>query len=144
MWTKVVKHLARYPSAVVTAPDSGGYPYSLRCVPEPLPAQQVLRLPVPGDVPWQPGPAGLLCHWHDDELWNQTNVVLRGTLARADGAWLFRPTQVIEGAGAGMSALRQMRDGRRAAQRYLARLGLSRPRVPWDQLHAIYARAQKR
>src|SRR5262245_3090977 len=110
MWPEIVKHLARYPSAVVTGLDAGGYPYSLRCVPEPLAAQQALRLRLAGDVPWQTGPAGLLCHWHDDQLWNQTNVFLRGTLAQADGAWLFRPAQLIEGAGAGMSALRQVRD----------------------------------
>ena len=144
MWADVVQQLARYPSAVVTGLDAEGYPFSLRCVPEPLAADQALRLVLPGAVPWQAGPGGLLCHQHDDQLWNQTNFVLRGTLERAGGAWLFRPTQLIEGSGAGMSMLRQVRDGRRAAQHYLAKRGLSRPRVPWDQLKAIYARAQKR
>jgi hypothetical protein len=43
-----------------------------------------------------------------------------------------------------MSALRQVREGRRAAQRYLAKRGLSRPRIPWDKLIEIYTRAQKR
>jgi len=144
MWAEAVKQLARYPSAVVTGLDAAGNPYSVRCVPAPLAEQQALRLAVPDYVPWQAGPAGLLCHAHDEQLWNQTNMVLRGRLERTGDAWLFYPTQLIEGAGAGMSLLRQMRDGRRAAQNYLRKRGLSRPRIPWDQLKEIYQRAQKR
>ena len=144
MWAEVVKHLARYPTAVLTSLDAEGYPFSVRCVPEPVAAEQALRLALPGYVAWQSGPAGLLCHQHDEQLWNQTNFVLRGRLEPAAGAWLFRPTQLIEGAGAGQNPLGQVRDGRRAAQRYLDKRGLQRPRIPWDQLHAIYARAQKR
>jgi len=143
MWADLVKRLARYPSAVLTGLDGAGYPFSLRCVPEPDSARQVLRLALPDYANLQAGPASLLCHDHDDQLWNQTNVVVRGALEQAEGAWLFRPAQLLEGAGAGMSMLRQLRDGRRAAGRYLAKRGLARPRIPWDQLKAIMARARK-
>ncbi len=144
MWADLVRHLARYPSAVLTGLDADGYPFSLRCVPEPDAAQQALRVVLPDCAPLQAGPAGLLCHYHDDQLWNQTNFVVRGTLEPAEDGWLFRPTQLIEGAGAGMSPIRQILDGRSAARQYLAKRGLSRPRIPWEALHAIAARARQR
>jgi hypothetical protein len=143
MWNNILKHLAKYPSAVFTALDAAGYPYSVRITPQPDHTRQVLRLPLPDYVSIQTGPASILCHYHDDQLWNQTNFVLRGTVAQVDGAWEFKATQFIEGAGAGMSMLRQIRDGRRAASQYLAKRGIARPRIPWDQIKALYDRAQK-
>lgn len=144
MWDKVTRHLAKYPSAILTGIDSQGYPYSVRCVPQTDSAQQVLRITLPAYVELQPGPAGLLCHYHDDRLWQQTNFVLRGRLEHRDEGWLFKPTQFIEGAGAGMSMIRQIREGRRAAKQYLNKRNLERPRIPWDKLKAIYNRVQKR
>jgi hypothetical protein len=98
---------------------------------------------LPPHMDAQPGPAGLLCHFHDDLLWNQTNFVAYGALERDDSGWVFRATRMVEGAGAGMSFLRQVRSGRRSAQRYLDRHGLDWPQVPWARLHAIYEEAQR-
>jgi len=146
MWPKVTSHLAKYPTAVLTGLDANGYPFSLRCVPQPDAAREVLRLPLPdyAQATLQPGQASLLCHFHDNVLWNQTNFVLRGTLTREENGWSFKPTQFIEGAGAGMSMFRQIREGRGAAQRYLSKRSLSRPKIPWEQLKAIYDRAQRK
>jgi hypothetical protein len=144
MWPKTTSQLAKYPTVVLTGLDADGYPFSLRCVPQPDAAREVLHLLLPEYATLQPGPASLLCHYHDDALWNQTNFVLRGTLTHEANEWSFKPTQFIEGAGAGMSMFRQIREGRGAAQRYLSKRNLSRLKIPWDQLKAIYDQAQRK
>lgn len=143
MWDDLVRRLARYPSVVLTVVGSDGYPFSIRCVPVPDVARKVLRITLPAYVDVQPGPAGLLGHFHDDALWNQTNVVAYGVLEPDGEAWIFRANRHIEGAGAGMSAFRQLRGGRAAAQRYLDRRGLPWPQIPWARLHATYDRARQ-
>jgi hypothetical protein len=143
MWDKVLKHLVKYPSAVLTGIDGEGYPTSVRCSPEADSGRKVLKLNLPGYVTLQAGPASVLCHYHDDLLWNQTNFVLRGNLDKVDNEWVFTPTQFIEGAGAGMNPLRQIRQGRSAAKSYLAKRSVARPKVPWDKLKALYEKAQK-
>jgi hypothetical protein len=144
MWDDLLNKLKKYPSAVLTAMDSNGYPFSIRCVPEPDSSTQTLKLPLPDYVDLKPGPAGLLCHYHDDQLWNQTNFVARGMLTQESGQWIFKVSTIIEGAGAGMSLIRQLRHGRRTAKRYLEKRGLSRPKIPWAELAAIYKRAQQK
>ena len=144
MWDDLMRHLGKYPTAIVTVIDADGYPFSIRCVPEADEARQVLRVALPGYVHAQAGPAGLLCHFHDDLLWKQTNFIARGTLEPDGPYWAFTPARLIEGAGAGMSLTRQLRTGRRSAKRYLERHGLSRPRVPWTRLSAIYKKAQEK
>jgi hypothetical protein len=46
-WDDLVRSLARYPTAVLTVNDATGYPFSVRCVPEPDPARQVLKVTMP-------------------------------------------------------------------------------------------------
>ena len=75
MWDDLVRNLSKYPTAVLTVTDAAGYPFSIRCVPEPDPDRQVLRVNLPAYIDVQAGPAGLLCHFHDDLLWNQTHLV---------------------------------------------------------------------
>jgi hypothetical protein len=143
MWDKVVKHLKKYPTAVLTGIDTDGYPYSIRCKAETDSSLQAIKIALPGSTPIQAGVASILCHYHDDLLWKQTNVVLRGTIERTESAWLFRPTSIAEGAGAAMSMIRQVSEGRRAAKKYLEKRGLKRPKIMWDKLKAIYDRAQQ-
>lgn len=143
MWDDLVRHLSKYPTAVLTIIDTAGYPYSIRCTPEPNPARQVLRVALPAYVHGRAGPAGLLCHFHDDLVWNQTNFVAYGGLEHDGSGWVFRATRLIEGAGAGMNPIRQVRSGRSSARRYLDKRGLDWPKVPWGRLHAIYEKAQR-
>jgi hypothetical protein len=142
VWDDLVKKLSRYPTAVVTIMDADGYPFSIRCVPEPDSTRQVLRVALPDYMAAQAGPAGLLCHFHDDELWNQTNFIVRGTLEPDGHNWIFTPVRVIEGAGAGMSLTRQLRNGRRTARRYLKKRGLNPPTIPWARISAAYKKAR--
>jgi hypothetical protein len=141
MWDDLVRNLEHYPTAVLTVSDAGGYPFSIRCVPKPDSARQVLEVRIPAYIDALAGPAGLLCHFHDDVLWKQTNFVAHGELEPDGGGWIFRPTRLIDGAGAGNPLLPQMRF-RSSAKRYIDRHGMDWPQVPWARLRAIYRDAR--
>jgi hypothetical protein len=143
MWDKVLKHLPEYQTGVLTGIDAEGYPYSLRCKPQIDTTQQILRISLPDYVTIKPGPASILCHYHNEKLWDLKNFVLRGTIEQSNSVWLFRPTQFIAGAGNYKGLFKLIQDGRRAAKQYLIKRNLNRPRIPWDKIKAIYNQAQK-
>ncbi len=145
MWRDVTRHLRDFESAVLTGVDVEGYPFSIRCRPEPDPATRTLRVQLPADLPIQPGPGSLLCHRHDQRLWNQKSFLVRGVLTGEPSGWVFRPSQFIPGAGIGgmKGLLRFVVSSRRAAQRYLAARGLRRPGIPWAQINATKAQVQR-
>ena len=70
MWAELMKNLKAYPSAVLTGLDLEGFPFSVRCIPQPDPVEKILLVQLPPLAPIQPGPAGLLCHSHDEQLWS--------------------------------------------------------------------------
>jgi hypothetical protein len=145
MWDEIVKHLVDFSSAVLTGVDEAGYPFSIRCKPEPDVAEQVLHVQVPEYTNIQPGSAGLLCHKHDEQLWNLKNFMLRGSLESSVHGWIFRPQRFIPGAGIGglLGMVRFLRSGRRIAKRYLDKRGLEHPVIPWDRVHALWAEVKK-
>lgn len=140
MWDEIVRHLADFPTAVLTGTDDAGYPFSLRCRPEPDPSTQTLRFHLPEGGGIRTGPACLLCHRHDEQLWNLKSFLLRGELARDAGGWVFRPGRFVPGAGIGglIALLRFVRAGRRRTRRYLERRALARPAVPWDRIGEMW------
>ena len=140
MWHEIVKEMADFPSAVLTGTDASGYPFSIRCNPEPEAAAQVLRVEMPSYVQIQPGPASLLCHKHDEWLWNLKSFTVCGELEQDARGWLFRPQKFIPGAGiGGMRAMvKFVQMGRRSTQEYLDKRNLKRPKIEWDTLHAIW------
>lgn len=145
MWVDVRRHLRDFASPVLTGVDGDGYPFSIRCSPEPDEAQQVLRVSVPGWTRIRPGPASLLCHGHNQLLWDLRSFMVRGTLEPAGGeTWLFRPTRFVPGIGIGGLAgmIRFALAKRGTARRYLERRGLARPRIDWAQLKAVQAKAR--
>ncbi|HLH24714.1 MAG TPA: hypothetical protein VK066_19505 [Chloroflexota bacterium] len=146
MWVKLVRELGRYDSAVLTGLDAAGYPYSVRCQPDPDAASQTLRVRLAAETPLQPGPASLLCHRHDEVLWNQRSFLARGRLVRQGDAWMFQPTQLVPGIGVeGVKGLvRFVITARRNARRYLAARHLPRPRIPWADINAAKAAARAR
>ena len=146
MWAEVRRHLGGFSSPVLTAVDRDGYPVSIRCAPELDEAEQVLRISLPEWTGIRPGPASLLCHGHNQLLWNLRSFMVRGIIEPAGGeAWLFRPTRFIPGIGLGglLGMVRFALAKRRAAARYLQRRGLARPRIDWAQLKAVQARARQ-
>ena len=144
MWDELLKQLAGFQSAVITGIASDGYPFSMRCRPSPDPSAQMLRVQVPPDAPIQPGPASLLCHKHDQFLWRQESFIVRGTLAHDEQGWAFQPKQLIPGIRPDpLSLTRFMLDSRRKAKQYLAARGLPRPKIPWEDINRVKARAKQ-
>jgi hypothetical protein len=145
MWAEVRRHLRGFSSPILTAVDGEDYPVSVRCTPQLDETAQVLRVSLPGWTGIKPGAASLLCHSHNNLLWDLRSFMLRGTLEPAGGeTWLFRPTRLV--LGIGMDGLPGMvrfaLAKRRAARRYLERRGLARPKIDWAQLKAVQARAR--
>ena len=140
MWDEIVAHLADFPTAVLTAVDETGYPFSVRCSPRPDPSTQVLRLDLQEGRRIRVGPAGLLCHRHDEQLWNLKSFFVSGDLERDARGWILHPRRFVPGAGIGgvIGLLRLVRAGRRRTRRYLEKRGLARPTVPWDRIHGVW------
>jgi hypothetical protein len=133
MWPEVATRLPRFASAVLTGLDGRGDPVSVRCRPTLDHHAQVLQVLVPDALGIVPGPAGLLCHRHDDQLWELESLLLRGTLEETGRGWVFRPRQLVPGMDTTLlSNLRLLRNCRRTAKRYLAARSLRRPTIPWD------------
>ena len=133
MWGEIAKRLPRFSSAVLTGLDSTGDPVSVRCQPTLDHHAQVLEVLVPDGLGIVPGPAGLLCHRHDAQLWSLKSFLLRGTLEETGHGWVFRPRQFVRGMDTTpVSNLRLLRTCRRTAKRYLADRGLRRPTIPWE------------
>jgi hypothetical protein len=145
MWDRLVKYLSMFSSAVITGMDAEGYPFSVRCTPRADHARQVLHIDVPDDVPMQPGPAGLLCHSHDESLWSLKSFHVRGRLERESGDWTFRPRALIPGGGVAgpLGDMRAILNARRVAKQYLEKRGLPRPAIPWEAIRALHAESRK-
>lgn len=144
MWDDIVEHLADFESAVLTAQDAEGYPYSVRCRPRIDPEERVLRIRLPADAPLRAGPASLLCHRHDENLWNLKSFLVRGTLSRDARGASLHPERFIPAAGIGgpMGMVRFVAGSRRATKLYLEKRNLPRPRIPWAEINAIKAQTR--
>jgi len=142
MWTELVHELEDFPDVVFSSVDSTGYPFSIRCKPDPDDVSQVLRIQLPDYISFQPGPAWMLCHRHDEALWNLKSFTVKGRFEQDDqGSWLFTPEKYIPGAGIGglKAMVKFVQDGRRSTRRYLEKRNLPRPVIAWDTVHAIWA-----
>ena len=139
MFAEITEHLYQFESAVLSGLDEEGYPFSVRCRPySDASGAEVLRVWLPPDTPLRPGPASLLCHSHDENLWNLKSFLVRGVLEKDGGGWSFEPDQFIPGIGFGglTAMIRFFTGSRRKAGRYLSKRGLERPRIPWDEINA--------
>ena len=144
MRAEITKYLYQFESAVLSGLDEAGYPFSVRCRPYLKAAgDEALKVWLPPNTPLRPGPASLLCHSHDEELWNLRSFLVRGVLVRDDGGWIFEPRQFIPGAGIGgmPDTIRFFTSSRRNAGRYLRKRGLARPRIPWDEINTAKKKA---
>jgi len=133
--------MADFSTAVLTGIDALGYPFSIRCKTNPDSSAQVLRVQIPESVQFQPGPAGLLFHRHDESLWNLKSLTLRGLLEQDARGWFFRPVKYIPGAGIGglVAMVKFVKEGRRSAKQYLEKRHLSCPVIAWDTVHEMWA-----
>lgn len=145
MWNDIARLLPSFQSAVLTGLDTEGYPYSVRCSPQLEESAKVLKVQLPAYAPVQAGPASLLCHSHDENLWNLRSFLVRGDLVRTSGRWTFEPQRYVPGAGVeGIKGMVEFVTGsRRNTKRYLRKRGLSRPRIPWKAINEIKAEVQQ-
>jgi len=144
MWNDIVTQLAKFPNAVLTAVDPDGYPFSIRCTPQVDSDHQVLRIPHNEDTRLQPGPAGLLCHYHNDLLWDLKSFQILGRLEEIDGTWIFHPERFTPGAGllGPIDQTKGLFKARADAKKYLQKRGLPRPKVAWDEIKQVKAEAK--
>jgi hypothetical protein len=146
MWDELERYLPAFPSAVLTTLDAEGRPYSVRCRPGIKRSERLLRLDLAAESALlRPGPASLLCHDHDEELWNLKSFLVRGKFERAEGEWTFVPERFVPGAGIGgaLSMVRAIVDMRRSAAAYLKKRGLARPHIPWGEIAAVKEQAHR-
>jgi hypothetical protein len=124
---------------VITGVDARGYPFSVRRKPQPDHANQSLKVQIPDGTQIHAGLASLLCHKHDELFWNQRSFIVWGTL-KQNGGWVFLPKRFTPGAAGDMLSLVQfIRSARRTAKQYLDKRGLPRPKIPWNEIHNLWA-----
>ncbi len=143
---EIARYLPEFPSAVLSGLDAEGYPYSVRCRPAPGSSTVVPRLVLPTETAIEPGPASLLCHSHDERLWNLRSFLVRGRLEQVGNGRTFVSERFVPGGGIGgpLGTAKAFVGMRRTATRYLHKRGLSRPPIPWDEIEALKGKAQRR
>lgn len=122
----------QFASGVLGTRDADGAPVLTRV--RPVAGDTAYRIDAPHDLELRPGPASLLVHRHDERLSKLRFALVRGALTGEPGDWSLTPSQVVDPA---RSTLGTLRLARRNARGYLARRGLSRPRVDWRAFGAI-------
>jgi len=139
MWAEIEKYLPLFESAVLNASDGEGYPYSVRCHPEQDRPAGILRIDLSEGTNVQAGPASLLYHSHDEELWNQKIFLLRGRLEESGDGHVFRPEKFVPSIGTGgpLGTVRMVFGVRKATAAYLKKRSLERPRIPWAEIAAL-------
>jgi hypothetical protein len=141
MWAEAAKWLAKFPDVVVTALDEDGYPISVREATSAYDAA-IGELPVRLAETLRPteGPAGLLCHRHDEKLWNQSAIQVKGSLLRREDDWLFVSSAFTPPSR--LAAVQTIKRVRASSDRYLAKRGLEPPVVNWTSVADIWRRAR--
>lgn len=144
MWDDAAKWLAKFPEVVLTALGPEGYPVSVR---QTAPPYDSLTGQFP--VVWPPGlevvegPAIVLCHYHDEKVWNMTTMQIKGRLERRGGLWIFISAEFRPPPMSRLAALWNLaKTSRRNGSRYLDKRGLTRPDINWDAIEELHRRAR--
>lgn len=138
MWAKAAKAVAGFSEGVITALDAQGMPISVRQLSLPYDAASG-RMPITisDALDAAPGHACLLCHFHDDALWNMRAIQLKGRIEREGSGWVFVTTAFTP-----PSAIAMIRGLYRSANQYLAKRGLPRPVVAFDAIERLWQQAK--
>jgi hypothetical protein len=143
VWAEAAKWLTKFPEAVVTAVDAEGYPVSVRqTAPRYDPETGQMPVAWPAGVAVAEGPASVLCHSHDEKVWNIKAMQIKGRLERSAGDWVFISTSFTPPPGMLITFWRLSRNGRAAARRYLDKRGLTAPAVNWDAIDELHRHAR--
>jgi pyridoxamine 5'-phosphate oxidase-like protein len=143
---EIAKYLPGFPTAVLNGLDAEGYPYSVRCRSVPDRSAGVPKLALPTGIAIEPGPASLLCHSHDERLWDLKSFLVRGRLEQPENGRTFVSERFVPGGGIGgpLGTAKAVIGMRRTATRYLKKRSLARPPIPWDEIEALKGKAQRR
>ncbi len=116
MWTEAAKWLGKFEEAVLTVTDGDGYPASVRVVTRTYDTGTGELRVMPTDALHAiEGPANLLCHSHDEKLWNLQMITIKGTLEKRVDAWIFKSKSFEPPSK--LAVLDFVRRARRSAQR---------------------------
>lgn len=139
MWAEAAKWIAKYQEGVITALDAGGYPVSIRQTQLRYDAQSgTMPVVLPEALGAVAGPANLLCHFHDDELWSLRAIQVSGRLEPHAGGLRFATTKFEP-----PSPLRQLLGMSRAMNAYLARRSLPVPSVDFATVKRMQVNAKR-
>jgi hypothetical protein len=137
VWDEAAAWLAKYPEVVVTALDAEGYPYSIRASTSGYDAATgELAVVLPDGLAPSNSAANLLCHRHDESLWNLSVIHVKGILDHRAGNWVFittafhRPPRFV--------LLDLMMRMRTASRRYLVSRQVAAPEVNWSAIEHIW------
>lgn len=142
VWDEAAKWLNKFPEAVLTVIDGNGYPASVRVSTSGYDkVSGELAVSLPAAIDGAAGPASVLCHSHDEKLWNLQMITIHGAVEKREGAWIFR-TESFE-PPTKLAMLDFIRNARRSAQKYLDKRGLPRPQVNWAEIKEVQRRAKR-
>lgn len=138
MWNKAAKDLSEYAEAVVNLMDADGFPLSVRQVaPRFDPEQGTMPLLIPASLRPTAGPASLLAHFHNNQLWQLKAMLIRGRVEQRGDTWTFVGSEYKP-----RSVWGQFKDVKRAVEQYLSKRGLARPKIAYDVIHRLFREAQ--
>ena len=139
MWHLAAESLRSFPEVVVTALGRDGYPVSVRERSSRYDGSTgEMPISVPEFTALAVGPANLIAHYHDEELWNLRMVQIKGLLEKRSEEWVFVSTVFTPPARGQLTSLRHMaKSMRRSSRRYLATRGLKQPKVNWAALKRL-------
>ncbi len=143
MWAEAAKWLRKFgDEAVLTLLDSDGYPGSVRVDSTAYDATSgELRVAVPEALRPSEGPASLMCHYHDEKMWNIKAMHIKGRLENRDGTWVFVSTGFDAPSKLAMFSF--IKGARTASQKYLDKRGLERPEVNWAAIKEVQRRIKR-
>jgi hypothetical protein len=98
---------------------------------------------IPSSITPVAGPANVLAHSHDEDLWDLRIVRITGRLDRRDEGWTFVSAAFTPPSPDGFTSRWQMAKAmRRTSGRYLAARGMAHPKVNWTVLKSMQRQAQ--
>lgn len=143
MWAEIMKHVSEYDSLVLTTVDAAGFPYSVRCQGRPDDERQILVLVGFAGQAVQAGPASVMAHYHNEQLWDLKSFLLRGRLEHGEDGWLFYPVKLVaQFVENPVELFKNMFKTRKVVKRYLEKRGLERPKIPWDEYKKLRAESK--
>ena len=138
MSVEAKKALAKFPDIVLNATDARGYPFSVRQPGGTYADDGTMPLAIPASFEPVAGPASLLGHFHDDNLWSMKMAMVKGRIEARDGGWVFVTVGYEP-----PNDFKRMLGAKKRAQAYLEKRGLAWPQVNWGSIDRMWVDAEK-